>query len=242
MKLAIRPSYPTVKFAGGAGVRPTLYCPGFAPRSSCASCRLHVGTSQPQIASFLRRPALVFVVAGSGGGLHADGNLLIPGTADFKGCAAFDGGGGAAAHSVNISGTCHYRNCLADGQSGGGGARQELQADRTDSCMYCTLAGMRLHGNFLQVGGRSLFKRCRATRGPGGGLHINGTLEHRAGELEVDTCTASAGGGIFVKQHVSLESVMSVSRCRAASGGRNIFCNVSLLLDHITYWMLSTGW
>ena len=86
-----------------------------------------------------------------------------------------------------------------------------------------TLAGMRLHGSFLQVGGRSIFKSCGATSGPGGGLHMSGNFSHMAGELKVHDCEASAnaGGGIAVKQHVSLESAINVSHCRAASGGRN---------------------
>ena len=109
---------------------------------------------------------------------------------------------------------------------------------------YCIatlpLAGMRLHGNFLQFGGRSIFKRCGATSGPGGGLHMSGNFSHMAGELKVHDCEASAnaGGGIAVNQHVSLESTLNVSRCRAAKGGRTRFpCQAS----EIPSWTSGTG-
>ena len=82
---------------------------------------------------------------------------------------------------------------------------------------------MSVLGNFTQRGAIVDFRGCEAHEGYGGGLAVlHGSFRQLTGKMHFNGCSADAGGGLFVKQTVSVSDVMAFGDCKAssaASGG-----------------------
>ena len=93
------------------------------------------------------------------------------------------------------------------------------------ACGFCIQRpkGMSVSGNFTQRGTNISFRNCEGHDGPGGGLAVlHGRLRQLSGKMRFDTCSADAGGGLFVQKKVLVSDGMVFKNCTAwlaASGG-----------------------
>ena len=61
------------------------------------------------------------------------------------------------------------------------------------------------YGNFLQLGGRSFFQDCYAKQGPGGGMHIAGSLRHVAAGLQLGNSNQVTITGMYISIYIYIE-------------------------------------